>query len=63
MQRKRKLEQEMEEVKSREADNKMDYQREKQEISKYVDQKEMEHLQDIRMIKDQIIEAEVETKK
>lgn len=44
MQRKRKLEQEIEEVKSREADNKMDYQREKQEITKYIDQKEMEHL-------------------
>jgi len=55
-QRSRKLEQEMEEVRAREADNKMDYQREKGEVAADLDRIEINHLQDVRRVKDTTIE-------
>jgi len=53
----------MEELKFRESDLKLDYQREKQEITADIDRLEMEHLQDVRNIRDKIIEAEVESRR
>lgn len=41
----------------------MDYQREKSEITADLDKIEMEHLQDVRLIRDKTIECEVETRK
>ena len=53
----------MEEIKSRETETRIDYQREKSEITADLDKIEMEHLQDVRLIRDKIIECEVETRK
>jgi len=41
----------------------LDYQREKSEITADLDKIEMEHLQDVRLIRDKTIECEVETRK
>ena len=62
-QRRRKLQQEIEEIKSRETETKMDYQREKSEIATDLDQIEMQHLQEVRQVRDKAIEQEVETRK
>jgi uncharacterized protein (DUF3084 family) len=62
-QRKRKLMQEMEEIKARENDTRLDYQREKSDITANLDNIEIEHLKDVRVIRDKVIECEVETRK
>ena len=62
-QRTRKLEQEMEEVRARETENRMDYQREKGEVAVDLDRIEMNHLQDVRRVKDTTIEQQVESRK
>ena len=41
----------------------MDYQREKSEIATDLDQIEMQHLQEVRQVRDKAIEQEVETRK
>jgi len=41
----------------------MDYQREKTEITADLDKIEMDHLKDVRLIRDKVIECEVETRK
>jgi len=41
----------------------MDYQREKTEVSADVDKIELNHLQDVKLIKDRIIDTEVEVRK
>ena len=41
----------------------MDYQAEKGEVAADVDKIELNHLNDVRLIKDRIIETEVETRK
>lgn len=41
----------------------MDYQREKGEISADLDKIEMEHLKEVRQVRDKVIEQEVETRK
>ena len=53
----------MEEIKSRETETKLDYQREKQEINADLDKIEIEHIKEVRAIRDRIIESEVETRK
>lgn len=61
--RRRKLDQEVKDILSREADNKLDYQKEKGEIGAELDRIEINHMQDIKHVKDNIIDTEVETRK
>lgn len=60
--RKRKLTQEGEEIRSREVETRMDYQREKQEISADLDKVELEHMKEIRGLRDKTVETEVEVR-
>jgi len=53
----------MEEIRARETDNRMDYQREKQEVATDLDKIELNHLSDLKKVKDQVIDTEVETRK
>ena len=50
----------MEEIKSRDAETRLDYQREKQEIATELDKLEIENMKDKRVIEDRIIEVEVD---
>lgn len=63
MQRRRKLEQEVEEIRLRETDTRLDYQGEKDQIAADVDKQELTHLHDIRLIKDKIAESAIETRR
>lgn len=54
--------QEREELKARETETKMDYQREKQEIANDLDKIEIEHLQELRVVRDRTVETEVEVR-
>ena len=40
----------------------MDYQKEKQEIANDIDKIEIEHLQELRLVRDRTVEAEVEVR-
>ena len=60
--RKRKLVQESEEIRSREVETRMDYQREKQEISADLDKIELGHMSDLRGLRDKAVETEVEVR-
>jgi len=62
-QRRRKLQQEMEDTRLRETETRLDYQREKSEITADLEKIEMEHLRGVGSIRDKVAECEVETKK
>lgn len=58
--RREKLRQEFEEIKQRENETRLDFQRAKADIAAELDRFQLEHLQEQRLVKGQIVEAEVE---
>jgi len=61
--RREKLRQEIEEIKQRENETRLDYQRAKADLAAELDRCELEHLQDKRVVKDKVVEAEVEARR
>lgn len=61
--RREKLRQEFDEIQQRENETRTDYQGAKADIAGELDRFELDHLQEKRLVKDKIVEAEVEARR
>lgn len=62
-QRRRRIQQEIDEIKHCETQLKLDFQKEKNEITDEIDRKELEHLKEVKLVKEKTIEQEVEQRR
>jgi len=62
-QRRRRIQQEVDEIKQNESQIKQDFQQEKGQIMEEIDRQEMDNLKELKVIKDRVIEQEVESRR